>query len=263
MGRRSDAQNLKSQEPRATSELSRPARTIAPSALWCGRTFFLAVFVLAALVFLSVDNALAQGTVATDRAALVALYNATGGANWTHNTHWLTNEALSEWHGVTTDANGRVTRLNLSANELSGEIPASLGNLANLSYLNLDVNELSGDIPAELGDLANLQELSLLGNGLSGEIPAELGDLTNLQLLYLSANELSGEIPASLGDLANLWQLYLWGNELSGAIPAELGDLTNLAVLSLYVNELSGEIPAELGDLTNLQVRGDPESLRE
>ena len=213
-----------------------------------------AVFVFAALLLLSGGNALAQGTVATDRAALVAFYNATGGANWTDNTHWLTNEALSEWHGVTTDANGRVTRLNLSANELSGEIPAELGNLANLSYLNLDVNELSGDIPAELGDLANLQELSLLGNGLSGEIPAELGDLTNLQLLYLSANELSGEIPAELGNLANLWQLYLWGNELSGAIPAELGDLTNLAVLSLYVNELSGAIPAELGDLTNLQV---------
>ena len=208
---------------------SAPLLTFCPGTfpaayLGCGRTFLLAVFVLASLVFLSVDNALAQGTVATDRAALVALYNATGGADWTDNTHWLTNEALSEWHGVTTDANGRVTRLNLSANELSGEIPAALGNLANLSYLNLDVNELSGEIPAELGDLANLQELSLLGNGLSGEIPAELGDLTNLQLLYLSANELSGEIPAELGNLANLWQLYLWGNELSGEIPAELGD---------------------------------------
>ena len=229
--------------------------TFSAACLSCGRTFLLAVFVLASLVFLSVDNALAQGTVATDRAALVALYNATGGADWTDNTHWLSNEALSEWRGVTTDANGRVTRLNLSANELNGEIPAELGNLANLSgYLNLDVNELSGEIPASLGNLTNLQELSLLGNGLSGAIPAELGDLTNLQLLYLSANELSGEIPAELGNLANLWQLYLWGNELSGAIPAELGDLTNLAVLSLYANELSGEIPAELGDLTNLQL---------
>ena len=33
MGRRSGAQNLKSQEPRYTSDLSRPARLIAPSAL--------------------------------------------------------------------------------------------------------------------------------------------------------------------------------------------------------------------------------------
>ena len=277
MVRRIGAQNLKSQEHPATCPSTFPAAPLA-----CGRTLldllaFLsavlrpifaasqnpphphrgrkcAVFVFTALLILTGGNARAQGTVATDRAALAALYNATGGANWTDNTNWLSSEALSEWHGVTTDANGRVTRLNLSSNELSGEIPAELGNLANLSYLNLDVNELSGEIPASLGNLTNLQELSLLGNGLSGAIPAELGDLTNLQLLYLSANELSGEIPAELGNLANLWQLYLWGNELSGAIPAELGDLTNLAVLSLYENELSGEIPAALGDLTNLRV---------
>ena len=63
-----------------------------------------AVFVFTALLILTAGNARAQGTVETDRAELVALYNATGGADWTDNTHWLTNEALSEWHGVTTDA---------------------------------------------------------------------------------------------------------------------------------------------------------------
>ena len=54
--------------------------------------------------------------VTADRAALVALYNATGGANWTINTNWLTNEALSEWHRVETDEDGRVTALRLVAN---------------------------------------------------------------------------------------------------------------------------------------------------
>ena len=43
----------------------------------------------------------------TDRAVLVALYNATDGANWTNNTNWLTNEAISEWRGVVTDGEGR------------------------------------------------------------------------------------------------------------------------------------------------------------
>ena len=75
--------------------------------------------------------------VTADRAALVALYNATGGADWTNNTNWLSNEALSEWHRVETDEDGRVTALRLVANELSGEIPAvplhkQLGNLTNL-----------------------------------------------------------------------------------------------------------------------------------
>ena len=39
---------------------------------------------------------------------------------------------------------------------------------------------MSGEIPAELGSLSNLTEL-YLGNDLSGEIPAELGSLSNLE----------------------------------------------------------------------------------
>ena len=78
------------------------------------------------------NNARAQGTVATDRAALVALYNATGGANWTNNTNWLTNEALSEWHGVTTDVSGRVTHLALGQNGLTGD-PGGAGKLGQAS----------------------------------------------------------------------------------------------------------------------------------
>ena len=253
MGRRSGAQNHKSQEPYYTSDLSLPARTLAPSALSCGRTLLTAVFALASLVVLSGDNAQAQGSVAEDRAALVALYNATDGANWTDNTNWLSNETLSEWHGVTTDATGRVTVLSLSVNELSGRIPAELGNLANLQRLDLTDNYLSGEIPAELGNLANLQTLVFSSNALSGEIPAELGNLANLQRLSIYANYLIGEIPAELGNLANLQTLSLSWNELSGEIPMELGNLANLQRLYLYANDLSGEIPAELGSLTNLQ----------
>ena len=190
--------------------------------------------------------------VTADRAALVALYNATGGANWTIDTNWLTNEALSEWHGVETDEDGRVTALRLVANGLSGEIPAELGNLSNLQILSFSRNTLSGEIPAELGDLANLQILSLSANGLSGEIPPELGDLANLEWLYLHRNKLNGEIPAELGDLANLQELNLADNELSGEIPAELGQLTKLRYLNLSGNELTGTIPTQLGQLTKL-----------
>ena len=211
-----------------------------------------AVFVFAALLLLTGGNARAQGTVATDRAALVALYNATGGANWTNNTNWTSNEALSEWHGVTTDANGRVTDLYLTQNGLSGEIPAELGDLTSLLNLYLWLNNLSGEIPAELGGLTSLQYLFLGDNNLSGEIPAELGGLTSLQNLYLAQNGLSGEIPAELGDLTSLLTLDLQNNNLSGEIPAELGGLTSLQNLFLRDNNLSGEIPAELGGLTSL-----------
>ena len=193
------------------------------------------------------------GDAATDSTALVALYEATDGDNWTDNTHWLSDRPLGEWHGVTTDADGRVTELNLKENQLSGAIPAELGNLSNLQDLWLGYNQFSGSIPASLGNLTNLTALDLYANELSGSIPSELGNLANLDTLWLGYNQFSGSIPASLGNLTNLQYLYLGSNQLSGAIPSELGNLTNLQHLWLGSNQLSGSIPASLGNLANLQ----------
>ena len=76
----------------------------------------------------------ASGSVETDREALIALYNATDGENWRNIDNWLSDAPLGEWKGVTTDDNGRVITLALDKSDLSGEIPAELGNLANLEY---------------------------------------------------------------------------------------------------------------------------------
>ena len=194
----------------------------------------------------------ASGDAATDRAALVAFYNATGGANWGNNRKWLSSAPIGEWSGVITDSDGRVIGLHLDNKRLTGEIPAELGSLTNLESLYLSGNQLTGEIPAELGSLTNLEFLHLSINQLTGEIPAELGSLTNLEFLALGITRLTGEIPAELGDLTNLTLLSLWGNQLAGEIPAELGNLTNLEKLLLGSNRLTGEIPAELGSLTNL-----------
>ena len=123
--------------------------------------------------------------VASDRAALVALYNATEGGSWITRTNWLSGRPLDEWHGVTTDSDGRVTALNLSSNSLYGALPAALGGLSNLTGLWLQHNQLTGEIPPELGGLSNLTELSLDNNQLTGEIPPELGGLSNLTELWL------------------------------------------------------------------------------
>ncbi len=192
-------------------------------------------------------------TTAGDRAVLVALYEATGGSNWTKNDNWLTDAPLDAWHGVWTDASGRVQRLDLRDNGLAGEIPSELGALANLTILDLGNNGLTGEIPSELGGLANLKwGLNLSRNGLTGEIPSELGALANLEYLWLGNNGLTGEIPSELGGLANLKSLFLEDNDLTGEIPSELGALANLGLLDLSQNGLTGEIPPELGGLANL-----------
>ena len=162
-----------------------------------------------------------SGSVASDRAALVAVYNATGGATWLTSTNWLSDRPLDAWHGVITNSDGRVAELWLWG------------------------NNLRGPIPAELGDLTELQTLDLRSNALTGPIPPELGDLTNLRRLYLGSNRLTGPIPAELGDLVNLESLSLSNNGLTGPVPAWLGALTDLESLRLEFNRLTGPIPPE------------------
>ena len=146
------------------------------------------------------ESAPPSGSVATDREVLVALYNATDGPNWTYSNNWLSDLTLGAWEGVTANIDGRVTELDLGDNELSGEIPAELGSLSNLTWLDLSSTALSGEIPAELGSLSNLTHLDLSHIQLSGEIPAWLGSLSNLTWLDLTINDLSGCVPSSLED---------------------------------------------------------------
>ena len=199
-----------------------------------------------------------------DRAALVALYHATDGANWVNNENWLTDGALGEWYGVDTDDSGRVVVLDLSGqwdeeaeeyipNGLSGPIPPEIGNLFGLTELSLWVNELEGPIPPEIGNLANLEVLNLGGNELEGPIPNELGNLARLRTLNLGWNGgINGPVPVELGKLSMLTNLQLYQNRLTGPIPNELGNLTQLRTLNLGNNLLSGPVPNELGNLTNL-----------
>ena len=75
-----------------------------------------------------------------DRAALTALYHATGGAVWERNRNGLS-ARLRDWEGATTElrADGVVTvvALDLEKNGLTGPIPSEIGNLASLTDLPL------------------------------------------------------------------------------------------------------------------------------
>ena len=117
-------------------------------------------------------TATVEGATDTDREALVALYNATDGANWRFNGNWLSQEPLGTWYGVNTDASGRVTELRLLTNSLNGALPAALGNLDKLKVLQFSRNQLSGSIPGELGNLVELVRLDLRYNQLSGRFQA-------------------------------------------------------------------------------------------
>ena len=141
--------------------------------------------------------------VVCDRGALEALYNATDGPHWTNDENWLTDEPIDKWFGVHTDSiPGRVTHLALSANKLTGRLPAELGSLDALEVLSLRENDLTGPIPPELGDLKVLFGLQLHDNNLTGTIPPELGNPDKLEILRLHENDsLTGALPLSLSNL--------------------------------------------------------------
>ena len=120
-----------------------------------------------------------QGSVATDTAALQALYDATNGADWTDATNWGTPQALSTWHGVTTNGDGRVTRLELQENGLNGTLPTELENLTHLESLLLDRNyALTGPLPDGLRELSALAAVDLADTELCAPEDAAFQDWT-------------------------------------------------------------------------------------
>ncbi|WP_299249349.1 leucine-rich repeat domain-containing protein, partial [uncultured Aquimarina sp.] len=168
----------------------------------------------------------ACGVSASEKQALIDLYNSTGGANWAN--RWDLSRPVCDWFGVTV-VEGKVTVIVLSINNLIGEIPNTIGQLEHLTQLHLNINQLTGTIPVEIAQLSNLELLRLSANQLTGTIPSELSQLTNLEAIWLDKNQLVGIIPNELGQLTNLGTILLHDNQLMGNIPSGLSDLSNLS----------------------------------
>jgi hypothetical protein len=88
-----------------------------------------------------------------------------------------------------------------------------------LRSIDLSSNQLTGDIPEEIGNLLALVSLNLSSNNLTGEITSKIGRLTSLDYLDLSRNHFFGPIPPSLAQIDRLSMLNLSDNNLSGRIP--------------------------------------------
>ncbi|KAM1270700.1 hypothetical protein ACFX13_032579 [Malus domestica] len=146
-----------------------------------------------------------------------------------------------------------LTFLDLSQNNLIGQIPPSIGQLRDLQYLDLSYNSLNSSIPLSIGQLRELQYLDLSNNSLNSSIPSELVLCTNLTHLFFSYNKLNGELPLSLSNLNNLVELGLANNQFSGTIPDDIGLISGLQHIDLSINLLEGKIPSSVGLLWELQ----------
>ncbi|CAM0878640.1 unnamed protein product [Alopecurus aequalis] len=179
----------------------------------------------------------------------------------------------------------RLQLLELSFNNLTGTIPASLANITTLKEIYFYSNHFKGNIPNEFADLSSLQYLyvstnqligtfpqavlnlsTLIGldlgfNGLSGEVPPKLFvSLPNLQILELTNNFFLGHIPGSFPNASSLYFFDLSHNNFTGSVPTTIGKLTKLSELNLEINQLQAhskedwEFFDSLVNCTELQV---------
>ena len=127
---------------------------------------------------------------ATERGALIALYNSTDGDNWNNKNGWKDGPLDSDgfdmpgtentWYGIGVDSDS-VTSISLWSNNLTGGIPDELGNLGNLQELWLTSNHLSGSIPVEVMCLVSLIEINICNNNLYVTDPDLRNFLDSLQ----------------------------------------------------------------------------------
>lgn len=171
--------------------------------------------VISSFTSIDVDEELNTEDI-SEKEALIALYKATNGDNWSNHTNWCTDKPLSEWFGLTV-SNNHVTSINLPWNNLDGEIPDEFFSLSKLFHLNFEGNQLTGDLPLEISKWVGLRFLGLSNNHFTGSIPATFSCLTNLTYFSLESNELTGTIPAELKEMPN-WSSVI-KNRLEPQLP--------------------------------------------
>ncbi|KAB2608146.1 Polygalacturonase-inhibiting protein [Pyrus ussuriensis x Pyrus communis] len=171
---------------------------------------------------------------------------------------WKSDTDCCDWYCVTCDSTtNRINSLTIFAGQVSGQIPALVGDLPYLETLEFHKQpNLTGPIQPAIAKLKGLKSLRLSWTNLSGSVPDFLSQLKNLTFLDLSFNNLTGAIPSSLSELPNLGalrldrnkltDLYLSHNQLSGNIPTSFAQM-DFTSIDLSRNKLEGDASVIFG----------------
>ncbi|GKV42712.1 hypothetical protein SLEP1_g50090 [Rubroshorea leprosula] len=120
-----------------------------------------------------------------------------------------------------------MSTLDMSCNDLTGEIPQELEKFTQIRALNLSHNQLTGSIPVTLSRLSMIESLDLCCNNLSGNIPPELTNLNFLEIFNVSYNNLSGQIPKK-GQFSTFEESSYEGNQFLFEPSLEKCCITNI-----------------------------------
>ncbi|KAF2998135.1 hypothetical protein E8E13_001306 [Curvularia kusanoi] len=108
-----------------------------------------------------------------------------------------------------------LTKLNLSRNKLSMEAFDVITQIVSLRELKVSENDLVGELPSNIANLAQLETLDVANNKLI-ELPAEVRELTQLRTLNVADNQLRS-IPVEVFSSTSLIELTATRNRLEGS----------------------------------------------
>lgn len=203
---------------------------------------------------------------------------------WYSSRGWLINadDICSNWHGLSCNDQGRIVKIELDSNGLTGTFPPEtallhktlntidlynnivhnagdegnvfLGELTNLEYLYLGTTSFEYDgVPSVLGKLSALEELDFSYSMYYGSLDgATFSNLSNLRYLAMDGNAYNSSLPSELAELPNLEYLYAGFCFLEGG----LDFVTSMnKIKELWVDDnpsLKGKVPSDIGNLANL-----------
>ena len=169
------------------------------------KNYYKLAFLLLWTGFIICFTPAAAQTLQSDSLALVDLYNDCGGTNWVGFDNWL-NGPISTWEEVTIDPTlNRVSHVGFKNMDLTGSLPASLGNM----------DEMSGKI--EFHD----------DKGLTGTFPAFIWNWTKIDRFQLKRSGITAIDTTGLSNLVNLTEFNTEANPItftSGASNPQPGD---------------------------------------
>ncbi|PPD72425.1 hypothetical protein GOBAR_DD30671 [Gossypium barbadense] len=138
-------------------------------------------------------------------------------------------------------------------NQLTGNIPSTLGHVQTLEVLRLDRNALWGEVPSNLNNLTNINDLNLAHNNLTGPLP-DLTSMNTLNYVDLSNNSFDPtEAPVWFSTLSSLTTLVIEHGSLRGPVPEKLFSFPQIQQVKLRNNAFNGTL--NLGDSVGTQLQ--------